>query len=120
MQEKIYGDFTKASATVLESLKELGEINTRFVDKLAKQQIEVLNKYVAEGPSQVKTLSEAKGYKDLLTTQSTLIKQYNEEFMGLLRQTTKIMSDAKDEYSAWVEKGVAAVAPMAKATKKVA
>ena len=49
MQEKIYGDFTKASATVLESLKELGEINTRFVDKLAKQQIEVLNKYVAEG-----------------------------------------------------------------------
>ena len=55
-----------------------------------------------------------------MTTQSTLIKQYNEEFMGLLRQTTKIMSDAKDEYSAWVEKGVAAVAPMAKATKKVA
>lgn len=120
MQEKIYGDFTKASAAVMDSLKELGEINTRFVDKLAKQQLDIVNKYVAEGPAQVKTLSEVKGYKDLLAAQSALVKQYNEEFMGVVRETTKIMSEAKDEYAAWVEKGVASVTPKATAAKKAA
>lgn len=116
MQEKIYGDFTKASAAAMESLKELGEINTRFVDKLTKQQLEVFNKYVSEGPAQVKTLAEAKGYKDLLSAQSVLVKQYNEEFMGLIRDTAKILTDAKDDYAAWMEKGVAAVTPSAKTT----
>lgn len=120
MQDKIYGDFTKASAAVMDSLKELGEINTRFVDKLAKQQMEAVNKYVTEGPAQVKTLAEVKGYKELLAAQSALIKQYNEEYMGLIRQTAQIVSDAKDEYTAWVEKGVAAVTPKAPASKKAA
>ncbi|MDQ3563254.1 MAG: phasin family protein [Pseudomonadota bacterium] len=122
MQFEIMQPWAQFGSTCFVSLKELGEISTKTFEKVAEQQLGLVNTYVDTGIKQVTLLTESKDYKDILAGQTKLMTEYNEKMLDALRNTTEIMTDSKDEMAAWFEKaqenGTVPVKKAALAVKK--
>jgi phasin family protein len=98
-----WGEFTK---TAFDSLRELGEINTKLVGRLSQQQLEILNTSLEAAVQETHLVSESKDYKQLLSGQSTLTAEYNRKFLEIVRKTTDILEETREELTGWLEKGV--------------
>ncbi|MGH8487916.1 MAG: phasin family protein [Gammaproteobacteria bacterium] len=86
------------------SLKELGEISTKALEKMGEQQLGLVSTYFDTGIKQVTLLTESKGYKDLMAGQTKLMTEYNEQMLDAMQKTAEIVTDSKDEMAAWFEK----------------
>lgn len=104
MQFEIMEPWAQFGSTCFASLKELGEISTKTFEKVAEQQLGLVNACVDTGIKQASLLTESKGYKDLLAGQTKLMTEYNEKMLDAARKTTEVMADSKDEMVAWFEK----------------
>lgn len=124
MQNEILQQWSSASKTAFDSAKELGEINAKIIEKLAQQQLDIMNAVLDASSKQFQLVSESKGYKELLAGQSALAQEYNQQFVDFAKKATDLANEAKTELSSWFEKGMetaAAAAPVAaKPTKKAA
>lgn len=105
-QRELIGQWSKLTKTGFDSLKELGEINGRLVERLSQQQLEIVNASLEATVKETQLLTQSKGYKDLVDNQSALSAEYNRRFLDIVRRTTDILTQARDELSAWVERGV--------------
>lgn len=119
MQTDFVKQWTDLGANTFESLKELGEINSKTAEKLAAQQLDFMNTCVETGVKQITLLSESKGYKDLLAGQAGFAAQYNDMVMDTIRKTTETMTESKDDMTEWFEKGMEQfTTPLMKTTTK--
>ena len=109
MQKQVidqWGEFTRHA---LDSLKELGEINTKLVTRLSQQQLEMLNTSLEAAAKETRLVSETKGYNELVAGQSSLAAEYNRKFLDIVRTTTGLLEETRNELTAWVEKGMKTV-----------
>ncbi len=121
MTKEIIEQMTESGTKAFEALKELATINTRLAEKLAAQQLELMSVYMEASVKEINLVSTSKGYKDLLAGQAALATELNEKALAYARNLTSLFSEAKDELSAWIEKGIeAGVTPVVKAAKKAA
>lgn len=125
MQTDYIESSTSLSNSAYASFKELSEIGTKATEKLAEQQLGFLSTFMDTGVKHLTLYSESKGYKDLLSGFTKLSTEYNDKLLDTLRKTTEVLTESKDETTAWAEKAIdASVAPLKKATvlpaKKVA
>jgi hypothetical protein len=90
----------------LDSMKELGGINTRVIEKLTEQQQALMNTYLEASTKEIKLLSEVKDAKDLLTKQSALVSEYNGKFVEIVRSMNEILGECNNELPVWAEKGM--------------
>lgn len=101
-----------------ENIKELASINKKSFEQIAEQQMALFNLVVDSNTKFFETIGKAKGYSDVLNAQSELSADFNGKALGIARNTADIMTESKDEVSAWLEKQVKsmpAVNPFAKA-----
>lgn len=125
MQHDYLESWTNLGNSAYASFKELGEIGTKTTEKLTEQQLGFLSTFMDTGVKQLSLCSESKGYKDLLSGFTKLGTEYNERLLDSLRKTAEILTESKDEFTAWTEKAIeTGLAPIKKAvvlpTKKVA
>lgn len=125
MQTDYIESWTSLSNSAYASFKELGEISTKATEKLTEHQLGFLSTFMDTGVKHLTLYSESKGYKDLLSGFTKLSTEYNDKLLDNLRKTTEVLTESKDEFTAWAEKTIdASVAPLKKATvlpaKKVA
>lgn len=125
MQTDYIESWTSLSNSAYASFKELGEISTKATEKLTEHQLGFLSTFMDTGVKHLTLYSEAKGYKDLLSGFTKLSTEYNDKLLDTLRKTTEVLTESKDEFTAWAEKAIdAGLAPIRKATvlpaKKVA
>jgi hypothetical protein len=106
MQEEIVNRWAALGKDALDSMKELGGINTRIVEKLTEQQQALMNTYLEASTKEIKLLSEVKGAKDLLTKQSALVSEYNGKFVEIIRSMNDLLGECKNELTVWAEKGM--------------
>lgn len=114
---KTLADYNKKS---YESFKELTEINKKSFEQIAEQQIALFSLVVESNSKLFDTLSKAKGYKDLLSAQSEVSADFSGKALGIARNTADILTESKDEVSAWVEKQVKHIPTSSPATAKAA
>ncbi|OOZ36564.1 phasin family protein [Solemya velesiana gill symbiont] len=74
-----------------ENARALGELNLRTWEKLAEAQMATFSLFVDTGIAQMKLATESKDPKELVTKG---------------RETMELTNEARDEYSALVEKGI--------------
>lgn len=98
---KTVTDYNKKS---YESIKELTEINKKSMEQIAEQQMALFSLFVESNSKFLETVGKAKGYKDLLSAQSELSADFSGKALGIARNTADIVTESKDEVSAWVEK----------------
>jgi hypothetical protein len=117
MQKQVIDQWGEFTRTALDSLKELGQINTKLVTRLSQQQLELLNTSLEAAGRETQLVGESKGYNDLVAHQSALAAEYNRKFLDIVRTTTNVLEETRNELTAWVEKGVKSVE---RATRDVA
>lgn len=107
--------WTNLGTTTYTSLKELGEINGKTFEKLTEQQLGLVTSCVDVAIKQTSLISDSKGYKDLLSGQAKLLTEYSEKVLEAFRKTADILTESKDDITAWVEKTVeTSTAPLKK------
>jgi len=92
--------------TALNSIKELGAINAHVIEQLAEQQLAVLNTCLEASQKEIGLANETKNPQDLIKMQTDLMTEYNSKLMGIVQNTSKIMSNCNKEITALVEKGI--------------
>lgn len=106
MQSEYLDQWTNFTNTAITSAKELGEINTKAIKKFSEHQLEFISSCLDTSIKQINLLSEAKGYKELLSSQTKLVTEYNEKLLDAVRKTAALVSESKDEIAAWLDKNM--------------
>jgi len=124
MQNEYIEQMSKMSKDAFASFKDLADINARAAEKLLAKQTEIVNSSIETSVNQMKALTSAKDYKAFFATQAEVTKENSEMVLSYGKEMAKIMEDAKDELTAWMESSVAkaegAVNSASKAVKKAA
>ena len=89
-----------------DSLRELGEINARLVQRLSEQQLAVLRTTMEASARETQLLSQPASYQNLPSRQAALVREYNEKFLEIARRTADILRETRDELTAWVQRGL--------------
>ena len=106
MQNEIIEQMNQMSKDAMASMKTLADINARAAEKLMAKQTEIVSSAIETSVNQVKALSSAKDYKGFFTTQADVTKENSEMLMSYGKEIAKIMEEAKDELTKWVEESV--------------
>lgn len=97
------------SKNAVVAAKELETINTQVIEKLTGKQMELANAAFETSTRYMSSLSEVKGYQEIVSEQAKLAAEFNEKLIDAARSTADIMTESRDLYQAWVEKNMKAV-----------
>ncbi|MDY6992990.1 MAG: phasin family protein [Pseudomonadota bacterium] len=106
MQNELIQKWTELNTIAMESIKELGEINTQAMTRLTQRQMEMVNIYMEGGAKQLEALSSAQGMPDMVAAQSQLFTELNQKLMDNAQQTVALLTEVKAELATWVEKNM--------------
>jgi phasin family protein len=122
MTNDITKQWNEISKTAIESMKELGNINTRVIEKLTEQQLAVLSTCMEASQKEIEMTASGKNAQnpqDLLAAQAELLAEYNSRIMNIVHSTGDILKDCNTEITSWADKGMnIAQKPAAKSAPK--
>ena len=104
MDNKMIENWQEYSKSAMASAKELEAINTRVVEQLTAKQMEIANAMFETSTRYVSTVTEVKGYQELLAEQTRITTDFNETMIDAARATADILNESRDAYQAWMEK----------------
>jgi phasin family protein len=117
MPPEIFDQWTKFARSTLETLKQLGELNSRYFERVSQQQLELATASVDATVKGAQLASESRSYKDFVGAQAALANEYGERVLRIARKSNELAAEAREEYGTWIEGKVReAVAPLVKAT----
>ena len=117
MSAEIFEQWSKATRTGLDAIKELGELNTRLFERATAQQLELTQASIDAGVKGAQLASESRNYKEFVAGQAALASEYGERVLKTVRKGNEVAAELRDEYTTWFEGKVReAVAPIVKAT----
>jgi len=123
MTNDITKQWGEISKTAIESMKELGNINTKVMEKLTEQQIAVLNTCMKASQKEIEMAASVKNAQNpqaLLAAQAELMAEYNSRLMNIVQSTGDILKDCNSEITNWADKGMNIAQKTApKAAKKI-
>ncbi len=105
MDNKIAENWQEISKNTLAAAKELEAINASVIEKLTGKQMELANAALESGTQSVSALTAVKGYQELLAEQTKLAGEFNEKLIEASRQTADIITESREAYQGWLEKG---------------
>jgi phasin family protein len=101
MQNEILNKMAKVNEANLESVKRLGEINVRVMERLTEQQFDVVSECLAGGMKQLETIGSTKDFGAAVATQTRMVQDLGEQMMGHVKKTADIMADVRNELTEW-------------------
>lgn len=111
----------KFSHAALDALKELTAINAKLVERLSEQQFELAGLALETGLKGTNLAVAAPAYKEYVSGQSALAGEYGEKVLSIVRKTTGVITEARDQYSVWTEGRLKEIAtPITRAPRKSA
>ena len=108
MENKFIENWQDYGKNALEAAKELEAINQQVIEKITGKQMDLANAAFEAGTKYIGAISEVKGYQELLAEQTKLVSEFNEKLIEAARSTADIISESREAYQAWVEKGLQA------------
>ena len=109
MTNDITKQWSEISKTTIESMKELGNINTRVIQQLTEQQLAVLNTCMEASQKEIEMAASGKNAQNpqaLLAAQAELVAEYNSRLMNIVQSTGEILMDCNSEITSWADKGM--------------
>lgn len=109
MTNDITKQWDAISKTVIESMKELGNINTKVMEKLTEQQLAVLNTCMEASQKEIELAASGENAQDpqaLVAAQAELMAEYNSKLMKIVQSTGDILKDCNSEIINSTDKGM--------------
>jgi phasin family protein len=114
MSNEMLQKWTELNQSAMNSVKELGDINTKMMTRLTQRQMDMMNLYMEGSSKQMEVMSAAKNPQDIVGAQSGLYTEMNEKLMDNARQTLEVLMEAKAELTGWAEKGMSQATELTK------
>lgn len=111
-------NWNSIAKAAMDSIKELGNINVRVIEKLTEQQLAVLNTCLEASQKEIDLASKTRNPDEIIRMQSELVAEYNTRLMNILQNTGAILSSCNSDITNWAEKSVAASSKAAESKKK--
>jgi phasin family protein len=111
-------NWNSIAKAAMNSIKELGNINVRVIEKLTEQQLAVLNTCLEASQKEIDLASKTRNPDEIIRMQSELIAEYNARLMNILQNTGTILSSCNSEITHWAEESVAATTKATEGEKK--
>jgi phasin family protein len=96
MQHQMFDAYNEMAQGTFEAMRKLGEINMRAGERLLQQQLDLTNSMLANSAQGMESVTKAKGYQELVTTQAKLAQDYGQECLKNLRDTVEVLTEARD------------------------
>lgn len=109
MENKFMENWQEYGKNAIEAAKELEAINTQVIEKITGKQMELANAAFEASTKYVSSLGEVKGVQDLFSEQTKLATEFNEKVLEAARTTADLLTETREAYQAWLEKGLKAV-----------
>lgn len=109
MDKKFIENMQEYSKNAMAASKELEVINTQVIEKITGKQMELANVAFEAGTKYVSSLGEVKGVQELFSEQTKFATEFNEKLLAAARGTADILTETRDAYQAWLEKGLKAL-----------
>ena len=109
MTDNVTKQWDEISKTAIKSMKELGNINTRVIEKLTEQQLAVLNTCMEASQKEIKMATDGKNAQNpqtLLAAQANLKAEYNSRLLHIVQSTGEILKDCNTEITTWADKSM--------------
>lgn len=116
--EEMNENMNKMGQSAYSAAKAFYVMNTNTVEQLFDQQVAMATLGMETITSQMDLMSTAKGYQAIVAGQADIANDISSKSQGIARNTLDILSESKEDVSAWVEevaKEAAESNPMAKA-----
>jgi phasin family protein len=107
-------NWNNIAKAAMNSIKELGNINVKVIEKLTEQQLAVLNTCLEASQKEIDLASKTRNPDEIIRMQSELIAEYNARLMNILQNTGAILSSCNSDITTWAEKSVAAASDTGK------
>ena len=118
MQSDLMNSMKDISKQAVESARDLGELNSKMIEKAIEQQMSITNMCVESGMKQVQLLQETRDVKEFWSKQASLVEEYAGKLMEAAKQQVEFAQKAGEEYKSWIEQGVKQATDTAKASTK--
>ncbi len=106
MQKDFVAVIEEMNATAVNSIKRLGEIQLRAMERLTEQQIAITSGYLRDGVKQMQSVVATKDLGKALESQASYVTELNQRVVADAQKTAEILAESKTELSDWVEDGV--------------
>lgn len=111
----------KFSQSALDSLKALTAINAKLAERLSEQQFELAGLALETSLRGANLAAAAPAYKEYASGQTALAGEYGEKVLAIVRKTSGVLTEARDQYSAWTEGQLKDITtPIARGPRKTA
>jgi phasin family protein len=105
-QKELLDQWGKLTKTGFDSLREVSDLNAKLVEKLSDQQREIMKSCLEASTKEAALISGSKDPKALLAGQAALAAEYNDKFQHIVRHTTEILEQCREELMAWGQKSL--------------
>jgi phasin family protein len=109
MDSKIFEKYQEFGENFFAAAKDLEALNTKTFEKLTGKQIEFANAAIEAGTRFTTSLGSVKALPEFLAEQTKLAAELNEQFIAAARSAADIISESREAYQAWFERGVKAL-----------
>ena len=122
MQKDFVSGIESVNKSTVEAVKRFSEIQLKAMERLTEQQLAATSDYMNKGVAQMQALAGSKDLQTAFASQSKFMNELNETMVDNAKTVAGILTETRDELSAWFEEGmkVAADNPVAKAVSKKA
>jgi phasin family protein len=122
MQQNLFDMSSALNQQAYEATNKLADIAVRTYGKLVQQQVDVTSLCWESGVKQLELVHDAKDVSSYLRAQSEITKDSIKQAFEANRKTLDVLVEARNEFNAWLEQGMASGAKEVKpaTVKKVA
>jgi hypothetical protein len=106
MQADIFSGVERFHGATVGAMKRLGQIHIRTLERLAQHQLNTVRILLEGSQGQLIILKEARGARELLSSQLHVGSELGQRFAAHTGQTLEIFMDAQDECAGWVSEGL--------------
>jgi phasin family protein len=106
MENNFFAHWESFAKSAVDTGKELEALNLKLVEQISQKQVELLTGAFDISNKWVSSFGEMKDVPAMISAQSKLASDYGSKVMAASKETTELLTAARDDYKAWFEKGV--------------
>ena len=106
MENTLIKGWSTITQDVFKASKELEDINSKALDKVTENQINLSNAFLEANTKFFENLSENKKYPDLLANHNELLTTYSEVFSKATTNAGDLIATVKNDYEDWIKRGI--------------
>jgi phasin family protein len=95
--------FNRMGETVLETTKQIAEINVRAGERLLEQQAELTSQWINTATRNMDLAAKAIGYQEVLSGQAQIAQECAQQLLTGYRRAAEVVSEASKEVAQAVE-----------------